>query len=349
MNAISWLDFRQKASSEQKKILLAEGEDLRVIQAAYILKNKKIAIPWVVGSRVKIELLWKQVGGRQNELVVLDPQNLTDAEKKSFTSTWLGLPKNKKQTHEDALARIQDPLILGCLCLKTGRVDGFIGGATRTTADTLRAAFTVIGLAPDATTLFGFFLIEPRAPEGNGPLVLLADCAVIPEPSPKQLCNIAIGAAQAYEFFVGNKPRVAFLSFSTLGSAEHPQVDEVRQALRLAREKAPQIEFEGEWQADAALDRFTAGIKGVGNSSMAGQANVLIMPNLNTGNIAYKLVQRLGRVRAVGPVLWGMAQPANDLSRGCSADDIIDMAALTSLQAQYASARPALAHKEISS
>jgi phosphate acetyltransferase len=214
--------------------------------------------------------------------------------------------------------------------LREGKADGFIGGATRTTADTLRAVFSIVGLAPKVSTLFGFFFIEAH----DGRLIILADCAVIPEPSPKQLANIAIGAAEAYVYFTEGKPKVAFLSFSTHGSAEHPMVDNVRQAARIAREKAPSLMIEGEWQADAALDLFTAQIKGVGNSPMAGQANVLIAPDLNCGNIAYKLIQRLGGLRAVGPVLWGTALPANDLSRGCSADDILDMMTLTTLQAQ---------------
>ena len=187
------------------------------------------------------------------------------------------------------------------------------------------------------STLFGFFLIEKRkAAEATDPYVLLADCAVIPDPSPKQLAQIGIQGAKALTFFTGAAPKVAFLSFSTHGSAEHPFVDKVRQALAMAREKAPTLKMDGEWQADAALDRFTAGIKGVGNSPMAGQANVLVVPDLNCGNIAYKLVQRLGGCRAVGPVLWGPSQPANDLSRGCTMEDVLDMIALTGIQAQAA-------------
>jgi phosphate acetyltransferase len=230
--------------------------------------------------------------------------------------------------------------------LKSGKADGFVGGATRTTADTLRAVFNVIGLAPRASTLFGFFLMENRAGEAPS-LILLADCAVVPDPSAKQLCNIAVGAAEAFRCVLNDSPRVALLSFSTLGSASHPFADKVREALEKAQAKAPGVSFAGEWQADTALDPFTAGVKGAGNSPMAGKANVLIVPDLNTGNIAYKLAQRLGRIRAVGPVLWGTAQPANDLSRGCSPDDVIDMAALTALQAQPLHSKAAL--KEIPS
>ena len=339
MKSSVWNQFRQKAAKRPQRILLAEGEDPRVISAAHTLVNEKIARPFLVGSRTKIETLWKTTGGRQSELTCIDPNGLTSAEKQSWAAEWLSIPKNKSHSSEEALARIQDPLVLGSLVLKKHQVDGFVGGATRTTADTLRAVFNVIGLAPKTSTLFGFFFLGKRdASLETDSLVLLADCAVLPEPSPKQLSNIAIGAAAAYTFFTSETPRIAFLSFSTLGSAEHEKVAAVREAYRMAHEKAPDLMMEGEWQADAALDAFTAGVKGAGDSPMAGKANILIAPDLNCGNIAYKLVQRLGQVRAVGPVLWGMAQPANDLSRGCSADDIVDMAALTALQAQEVNA-----------
>jgi phosphate acetyltransferase len=344
---LSWHDFRQKAARQPQRILLAEGEDPRVIKAAVILQTEKIAHPCLVGSRSKIEVLWKKLGGSRLELSCVDPAELPTPEKKSWAEEWLAIPKNKQQSTEEALQKIQDPLILGCLYLKKGKVDGFVGGATRSTADTLRAVFTIVGLAPDASTLFGFFLLE-KIGQGTDPssLVLLADCAVIPDPSAKQLCNIAVGSAAAFQFFLLELPRVAFLSFSTLGSATHPFVEKVRSALKMAREKAPRIAFEGEWQADTALDPFTAVIKGAGESPMAGKANVLIVPDLNCGNIAYKLAQRLGHIRAVGPVLWGTAQPANDLSRGCSTEDIVDMAALTALQAQAVRPQPAFAQKE---
>jgi len=335
MKPMPWHDFRRKAASRPQRIILAEGEDPRVVKAAVTLQTENIAHPCLIGSRSKVEPLWRQQGGGTLELACVDPQTLSPAEKNTWATAWLALPKNKKQSMEEALQKIKDPLILGCLHLKSGNVDGFVGGATRTTADTLRAVFTVIGLSPEASTLFGFFLMENRGPDSlSGPLVLLADCAVIPNPSAKQLCNIAVGAAAAYQFFLSESPRVAFLSFSTGGSASHPFVTKVQDALKMARGKAPHVAFEGEWQADTALDPFTASIKGAGESPLAGKANVLILPDLNCGNIAYKLAQRLGQIRAVGPVLWGTALPANDLSRGCSSDDIIDMAALTALQAQ---------------
>jgi phosphate acetyltransferase len=307
VRAISWQDFRTRAARAPARIILADGDDARAIEAAAMARTQKIADP-----------------------ILLTPKSLQN--KEHWIQALLAISKYKSLSRAEAEARIQDPLVLGCLMLREGKADGFVGGATRTTADTLRAVFSIVGLAPKVSTLFGFFFIEAH----DGRLVLLADCAVSPEPSPKQLANIAVGAAQAYTYFTGGEPKVALLSFSTHGSAEHPFVDRVRQAVQIAHEKAPTLMIEGEWQADAALDFFSARIKGVGDSPMAGQANVLIAPDLNCGNIAYKLVQRLGGLRAVGPVLWGTALPANDLSRGCSADDILDMMTLTTLQAQKA-------------
>jgi phosphate acetyltransferase len=303
VEANSWSDFRVQASQKPARIILADGQDPRVIEAAKRARALKIADP-----------------------LLITPEMAGDASR--WIKTLRNLPKYKALSEREAAESVKDPLILGCLMLREGLADGFIGGATRTTADTLRAVFTIVGLAPRTSTLFGFFLIEGQ----GGRLVLLADCAVTPEPSPKQLAHIGIGAAEAYEFYTGQTPQVAFLSFSTHGSAQHSSVEKVRQALEMARAKAPSLALEGEWQPDAALDLFSAQIKGVGPSSMAGHANVLIVPDLNSGNIAYKLVQRLGGCRAVGPVLWGTARPANDLSRGCSSEDVLDMLALTTLQ-----------------
>ena len=330
MKAISWHDFRTEASANPARIALADGADPRVVEAAARAQEQHIAQPLLIGPRAAIQTLWKKIS-TQTPAPCIDLAEMPAAEKNRLVDELLALSKFKSLSRPEAEARLTDSLILGCLYARSGRADGFIGGATRTTSDTLRAVFSIVGLAPKTSTLFGFFLIQKNTPADNS-IVLLADCAVSPEPSPKQLAQIAIGAADAYEFFLGEKAKVAFLSFSTGGSAEHEKVDHVRQALRMAREKAPDLNAEGEWQADAALDLFSAQIKGVGKSAMAGQANVLIAPDLNCGNIAYKLIQRLGGCRAVGPVLWGTALPANDLSRGCSMDDVLDMLALTSLQ-----------------
>jgi phosphate acetyltransferase len=334
VTSISWHDFRQKALSQgpARRVVLADGEDARVVQAALEASRLGLAKPILVGRRAPIEKLMTSATG--DRPAIFDIEQLSEGDRGRHADALMALPKFKSLSKEEANARLKDSLVSGCLLLREHEAEGFIGGASRTTADTLRAVFSIIGLAPKTSALFGFFLLEKRLSDGDvRELVLLADCAVVPEPSPKQLAAIAVGAADAYRAFTGGEPRVAFLSFSTAGSAEHPFVDKVRQARDLAREKAPSLQIEGEWQADAALDAFSATIKGVGDSPMAGRANVLIAPTLETGNIAYKLVQRLGGCRAVGPVLWGTAQPANDLSRGCSSEDVLDMIALTSLQA----------------
>jgi len=327
-----WQSFRQKASQFPCRIALADGEDSRVIAAAAQAVASGMTNPTLVGRRALIQKQWETVSKKPLP-TILDYDALTDTDHALFLKTLAGLSKYKNLSADEQEQKLRDPLILGCVATKCGMTDGFIGGAARTTADTLRAAFSIIGLQPHTSTLFGFFLIEKSAASTTeSDLVLLADCAVTPEPSAKQLAAIGTHGAAAYEFLTGQTPRVAFLSFSTAGSAEYPSVDKMREALRLAKEKEPRLMMDGEWQADAALDRLSADIKKVGGSPMAGRANVLVVPDLNCGNIAYKLVQRLGGCRAVGPVLWGMAQPANDLSRGCSTDDIIDMMALTAIQ-----------------
>jgi len=342
MRAVSWHDFRAQAGANPARIALADGTDPRVVEAAARAVQDHIAKPLLIGSRTKIESLWRTFSPK-TQAPCVDPSELTAQEKNRLVDQLLSLTKFKTLSRTEAEARLTDSLIFGCLYTRLGMTDGFIGGATRTTSDTLKAVFSIVGLAPKTSTLFGFFLIQNRSASNNS-LVLLADCAVMPEPSPKQLANIAIGAADAYEYFTSEKAKLAFLSFSTQGSAEHAMVNKVREALSMARAKAPELKAEGEWQADAALDAFSANIKGVGQSTMAGQANVLIAPDLNCGNIAYKLVQRLGGCRAVGPVLWGTALPANDLSRGCTMEDVVDMLALTTIQSRKAKKMETPAH-----
>jgi phosphate acetyltransferase len=330
-----WNEFRRKAAVSLCRVILADGEDVRAVQAAAHLTREKIAIPVLAGRLSLIETLWEKQGMARDELHCLDGSLFSSEKKEEWARQLMECRKFNKLSLDEAKTALSDSLILGCLALKRCEAEGFVGGATRTTVDTLRAALPIIGLTPHSPTLFGLFFLESH-PVGNETprTVLLADCAVVPDPSAKQLSQIAVGAAEAWTFFMARQPKVAFLSFSTLGNADYESVRKVREALRLAREDAPTLIFEGEWQADAALDSFSAQIKGAGRSSIAGEANVLIVPDLNCGNIAYKLVQRLGGCRAVGPILWGMKQPVNDLSRGCSAEDIIDAAALTALQAQ---------------
>jgi phosphate acetyltransferase len=335
MSANSWRELRRKAAQDPAKVILADGQDPRVVEAAVRAEEGGYAHPILVGPRRLIQPLWNRYRSESNPPSV-DPADLSASELDRYVEDLLKIPKFRHLSHAEASGRVKDPLVFGCLYLKSGQADGFVGGATRTTTDTLRAVISIVGLAPGTSRLFGFFLIENHGdPSVQDSLVLMADCAVSPAPSPKQLAHIGVDSARAFEYLTGEKAKVVFLSFSTHGSAEHEQVDKVRQAAALAREIAPELSLEGEWQADAALDLASARIKGVGHSPVAGQANVLIVPDLNCGNIAYKLVQRLGGCRAVGPVLWGTALPANDLSRGGSVEDVTDMLALTTLQTKH--------------
>jgi phosphate acetyltransferase len=227
----------------------------------------------------------------------------------------------------DAQACLSDPLYVGMAMLATGSVAGLVGGASRPTADVVRAALRCIGAKPAVKLISGHFLLESVDRHAdNGTPFLLADCAVVPEPSSRVLAHTATQAAHSYEFFTGQKARVAFLSFSTRGSATHELVDRIREAVEMVRKASPTIAVDGELQADAALDVHVAQIKQADPSDVAGHANVLIFPTLEAGNIGYKLIQRFSRTRVAGPLLWGLAKPASDLSRGCTVDEVVDSA-----------------------
>jgi phosphate acetyltransferase len=252
-------------------------------------------------------------------------------ERKTYADKLYGKRKAKGLTPEAAEILLKDPLYAAVLALEEGRGDGVVAGASRTTADTVRAGFACLGLSSGASTVFGAFLIECPHSLGGARHVLLADSAVSPHPSSRALAVVGVEAGRLFFRMTGEKPRVAFLSFSTRGSAEDESVLAVREAVVLARRKAPEMDVDGELQGDAALNLDIAQQKGAGDSSVTGQANVLICPDLNAGNISYKLLQHLGGARAVGPLLVGLAKPMTDLSRGCNDEDIVDAAALVSL------------------
>ena len=236
-------------------------------------------------------------------------------------------------TLEEANELVQDPLYLACLMIKSGDADGEVAGAQNTTGDVLRPALQVIKTSPGVRVVSGAFIMNTRTPEyGMNGTLLFADCAVMPNPNAEELASIAIASAQTMKNLVGTEPKVAMLSFSTKGSANHEMVDKVQEATRMAKELEPELDIDGELQADAALVPEVGSSKAPG-SSIAGKANVLVFPSLEAGNIAYKLVQRLGNAEAIGPVLQGMAAPVNDLSRGCSVEDIYNMVAITANQA----------------
>ncbi|GHV23387.1 phosphate acetyltransferase [Clostridia bacterium] len=321
-----------RAKAKKQRIVLPEGTEERTLRAADRLLSDEVANIILVGNPVEI----KGLAGQYN-LQHIDKATLVDpiqhAKKAEYIQLLVELRKSKGMTVEQAEKLVENPLYLACLMIKNGDADGEIAGAQNTTGDVLRPALQIIKTRPGISVVSGAFLmfVEDKAYGEDGVLVF-ADCAVMPNPTAKELAEIAIATAHTTQAIVGVEPRVAMLSFSTKGSAQNELVDKVVEATRLAKEMAPDLLIDGEMQADAALVPFVGKSKAPG-SPVAGKANVLVFPNLECGNISYKLVQRLGNAEAVGPILQGMAAPVNDLSRGCSVDDIYNMVAICANQA----------------
>lgn len=324
-----WEDFRRRSAARARRILLPEATDPRVLSAAVFLKREGLARPVLVGDPAAVRVAAAGGGHPLDGIEILDSTEA--APRAAFAQALFERRKAKGTTPEEAARLVEDPLYWSAMALAAGRADGVVGGAVRTTADTVRAGLAGLGLAPGADIVFGAFFMECPHAAGGPRRLLLADAAVSPHPSPRALGAVGVAAAEFFKRHTGETPRVAYLSFSTLGSAEDDSVTAVRQAVAHAKKKAPALSVDGEWQADAALVDHIARQKGVPDGPAAGMANVLIFPDLNAGNIGYKLVQHLGGARAVGPFLVGLAKPMADLSRGCTDEDIVDTVALTSL------------------
>lgn len=331
MDLISEIIARAKANKQ--RIVLPEGTEERTLKAADQLLADEVADLILIGNPAEINALATEYGLTNiGKATIIDPEN--HPKKEEYAQLLCELRKKKGMTIEEARKLVLDPLYLGCLIIKAGDADGQLAGARNTTGNVLRPALQIIKTSPGITCVSGAMLMVTQTPQyGENGVLVVGDVAVTPMPDAAQLSQIAVCTAQTAKAVAGfEDPRVAILSFSTKGSAKHEVVDKVTEALALAKELAPELKIDGELQADAALVPSVGSSKAPG-SEIAGKANVLVFPNLEVGNIAYKLVQRLGNADAIGPILQGIARPVNDLSRGCSVEDVYKMVAITANQA----------------
>ena len=322
----------EQARANKQRIVLPEGTEERTLKAADRILADNIADVILIGNPDEIRAL-----ANQYQLTHIDQATLVNPlnheKKETYTQLLYELRKAKGMTLEKAQKTVEDPLYLGCLMIKNGDADGEVAGARNTTGNVLRSAFQIIKTVPGVKVVSGAFLMFiPDTSYGEEGLMVFADCAVVPDPTAEELAQIAVSTAKTARDIAGIDPRIAMLSFSTKGSASHAMVDKVVEATRLAREMEPTLKIDGELQTDAAIVPAVGASKAPG-SEIAGHANVLVFPSLEVGNISYKLVQRLSGAEAVGPILQGIAAPVNDLSRGCSTDDVYNMVAITANQA----------------
>jgi len=324
--------IKQKAKSLNQTIVLPESHDERTLKAAAIVAQEGFANIKLIGNPAKIKVDFERLNlSNLDKITIIDPDNYSELQR--YAELMTELRKAKGMTVEKALVELKNPLYLATMMVKAGDADGEVAGADNATGDVLRPAFQYVKTLPGISVVSGaFIMILNDETYGNQGVMVFADCAVHPDPTARELAEIAVATGKTTRAIAGFEPKIAMLSFSTKGSASHAMVDKVVEATRIAKEMAPDMQIEGELQADAAIIA-AIGKKKAPGSTIAGEANVLVFPDLQSGNIAYKLVQRLANAEAIGPVLQGMAAPINDLSRGCSVSDIVNLVAITANQA----------------
>lgn len=320
--------LHERARPLRKRIVLPEGEEPRSLVAAARLINENLARVTLLGREGSIAEAARTSGiSLPPGVQVIDP--VRSEKTGDFARELFNLRKDRGMTFEEAQTRVHDPLIFGALMVRRGDADGSVAGAVNSTANVLRAAIQIVGVGENSALVSSFFLMI--LPDGRP--ITFADCAVVPDPSAEQLASIGIDAAASHESLTGEIPRVAFLSFSTKGSAEHPKVEKVREAVRQAQGLAPNLMIDGELQFDAAFVPEIGERKAPG-SDVAGHANVFVFPDLDAGNLGYKIAERIGGAQAIGPVLQGLRKPCNDLSRGATPSDIVNVSVITALMAE---------------
>lgn len=323
--------LRKKAAAAGKRIVLPEGSDARIVEAAAQIQKEGLAHVFLLGEEESIRKMANDNGFALNGVELIDPAK--SDKRQAYADAFYDLRKNKGVTPESAFETMANTMYFGNMMVKLGDADGLVGGALCTTADTLRPGLQIIKTAPGVSTVSScFIMVIPNKDYGQDGLMIFADCAINIDPSPEELAAIAIASAATGKAVAGIDPKVAMLSYSTKGSGKGEWVDKVVKATEIVKAQAPDLQIDGELQADAALVASVGQLKSPG-SSVAGQANVLIFPDIQSGNIGYKLVQRLAGAQAVGPICQGFAKPINDLSRGCSVEDVVNVVALTCLQA----------------